>query len=203
MDLCTGKTHQKLEKINYFERVSVEYVFPISFFTELALSLIMTWYIFFKRNSSQRPIFVTLQFALLFLSNAFYCTVTVLQLIKYEQFKDLDISKFQQIPQYLQFLREHNPRTTLNILFTFGDLFVCLYDWILTEQLFLASLSLPTATCGLNENDESRARRKRSVKYAHRIANFVLYSLTASWFIITLIKQQSLVRLSLNFIFCY
>ena len=69
MDLCTGNTHHKLEKINFFERVSVEYVFPISFFTELVLSLIMTWYIFFKRNSSQRPIFVTLQFALLFLSN--------------------------------------------------------------------------------------------------------------------------------------
>ena len=118
MDWCSSDQGSNLQSINAFQKFGILYIFPISFFTEFFIAIAITSYIFLRRNASQRPLFVKLQFTLLFLSNACYCIVTVMMM--YEEFNGPLLNMFK--PNHVQ-----------NSLFAVGDLFVCLTDWLLTE----------------------------------------------------------------------
>ena len=119
MDLCKGDQESIRSNINAFSRFGILYIQPISFFTEFIIAIAMTSYIFLRRNASQRPLFVKLQFTLLFFSNFCYCIVTVMMM--YDELNS---------PTPLNVFK---PNRVQNSLFAVGDLFLCLLDWLLTE----------------------------------------------------------------------
>ena len=90
-----------------------------------------------------------------------------------------------------------------NVFASVGDLFFVIHDWLFTEEILRASLMMPIAIQMMYSEEDVR---KKAMLRAERIVlacRIIFYSLTASWFLLSVITGEFLWRMSINLLFLY
>ena len=88
----------------------------------------------------------------------------------------------------------------MNMLATVADLFFILHDWVFTEQIFHASLTIPIVICLYKDVQRLQADAKVAMKIRYAV-NITFYLLTLTWFLISLINGKFIWRMAVSTLF--
>ena len=150
-----------------------------------------TVYLFGKRNSQQRPLFVTAQMVLL---NLFWMVyLAYFAIMTKREIEEDEITNYEAVFTEESFLAASFAAT--------GDFVFLLHDWLFTEQYLAASLLMPIAVNVANEAQEALDLQRKRAKQVIVYLNVVFYTLTLAWYGLCIWNGSVLSRLANNVIF--
>ena len=184
--LCSDSITENQSKLATLDQVNV--IVILFFLAGCALvTVTATCYIFTRKNSDQRPLFVTLQ--MIFLNIFWMCFVVY--------FTSLFNNVFNTGGEIIE------QEKIENMFATIGDTFFVIHDWLFTEQFLQSSLILPVAMDLLNQDDYLM---KEQTKMASRVlctARTAYYCMVVVWAVSSILTGLFVVRFAINILFSF
>ena len=163
------------DNLDEWNDISVQVTISIG----VVISLTASFFIFCKKRSSQRPIFVTLQ---MLLQNSYW--------IIYQAYWILTLLEIEKTgPNLMKDGRiENSVQTVANLAFL-------VQDWLYTEKFLSSALTLPIVLDMIIQKGDQDERREKAIRI-FKAVRISFYIILAIWFVTSMILISFTVRMA-------